>query len=136
METHEEKRSSPRHKYAHRQWLAPIVQDEMPSPAKFVSVVFEDLSCGGVTFCMDVKPQFHECVLALGRAHDLVYLCAKVAHCEQVERNGQPIVRVGCQFTGRAELDQATGHIAKTPDRSPAEDDSNTEAVDALSGRP
>ena len=115
-----ERRSTPRCPLNTVQQLAEIVDGSMPSPDAFERVQCIDISRSGFAFYTRMVPESGEFVIALGDAPDFVYLTASIVQSKMVDRWGQKFYRIGCQFTGRAEL---TGHSLS---RKPRQDNEGT----------
>jgi PAS domain S-box-containing protein len=97
-------RSSPRRSYQYRQRIAPMYTVAIPTVRDFFEVECRDISAGGVSFYLEVEPDFTALVVALGRAPDLAYFTARVARVSQESANGKIRHLVGCRFTGRVHL--------------------------------
>lgn len=113
-----ELRTSPRHEFPYKQLAASVEDGRMPSLGDFCSVPCEDVSGSGIAFFLDNEPTAEEYVVALGKAQDLTYVCARVVHVQQIPHAGQLWYRVGCRFTGRARFNNTTLSVVKVWDDS------------------
>lgn len=111
--TTKEQRSHFRHEFSYDQLVAVVADGKMPSLGDFRTVPCENLSCGGIAFCLDQEPGGDEYVIALGHPRELIYVCARVVHTSKVCCEGQVWYRVGCQFTDRAHFDRSTRCIVR-----------------------
>jgi len=109
-------RTSLRHEFPYEQLVALVTDGMMPSLGDFRTVPCEDVSSSGVAFLLEKEPDTDECVVALGKAQHLTYLCARVVHVRQVPHKGQLRYRVGCQFTGRARFERSTFSVVRVDD--------------------
>ena len=100
----EELRSSPRNPYPYRQKIASMRSDQMPSEEDFFEVDCCDLSGGGMSFCLDDRPEFEDLVVALGRPPLVMHFSARVVHVAPVDRECGTVCRVGCRFQQRVHL--------------------------------
>ncbi len=98
-------RQTPRFPFRAVQYLAEIVGGQLPNPDAFERVQCVDISRSGFAFCRMTLPGSDELVIALGEPPDITYLRARVVQWRTVVRQGQELFRIGCQFTGRADLE-------------------------------
>ncbi|MDY0167811.1 MAG: hypothetical protein RBS80_14790 [Thermoguttaceae bacterium] len=111
-----ELRTNPRHGFPYEQLIATVIDGKMPSLTDFRAVPCEDMSCSGIAFYLAEEPKANEYVVALGKAPSMIYLCARVVQVRQVPRKGRLWHRVGCQFTGRARVEQSTLGVVRVFD--------------------
>lgn len=111
-----ENRRLKRYPFSVEQRIAEIVDGQMPAPDKFESVRCTDISQGGFGFYRRTLPQGSEVVVALGKAPNLVYLTARVVQSRVVKQDGQPVFRIGCQFTGRMAPQEHSSALTQSPD--------------------
>lgn len=99
-----DRRTSPRETYQYYQSIAPIHGGVIPSPNRFFAVACEDISAGGVAFCLDEAPDFEDLVVALGQSPALSYFTARIVRVVERVRDRKKVYLVGCRFTGRVYL--------------------------------
>ena len=97
-------RSSPRREYPYAQMIAPTTGGATPQQDGFFPVQCKDISGGGISLYLDHPPDFPTLVISLGTPPTLSQFRARVVHVEQVERDGQELYLVGCQFMDRLQL--------------------------------
>ena len=114
----EDLRTSPRHEFPYEQLVALVANGNMPSLADFCNVPCENVSGSGIAFLLEKEPDANEYVVALGKAQNLIYLCARVVHVRQIPHKGQLRYRVGCQFTGRARYERSTLSVVRVGDNT------------------
>lgn len=126
----EERRCAPRKPFRVVQRIAQATGRRVPEPSTFFPVKCCDLSTRGFSFSIKRRPQFESIVLALGTPPDVIYLAAEIKHCtemvacpsgrvEVLDEQGaetdhedpgiEGVERsfvVGCEFTGRLELEE------------------------------
>jgi hypothetical protein len=81
-----------------------MLGDQMPSEEDFFEVECRDLSGGGMSFCLDERPEFERLVIALGRPPLVIYFSACVVHVAPVDQEDGTRYRVGCHFQERVQL--------------------------------
>lgn len=100
----EELRKSPRMQYRFQQDIAPIRGGQLPRKSDFYRVSCVDISCGGLSFIADEKPDFESLIVALGPQKLPMYVAAKVINVTPISAVNGQFFRVGCQFTERVYL--------------------------------
>ena len=97
----------------------------IPDESQFIEVRCHDLTRRGFSFVLPSQPDFDSLVAAFGTPPEVIYVAARVAHCDDVlvyssglvqrvadrdqhvghqDRHGRtatPVVLVGCRFTER-----------------------------------
>lgn len=124
-----ERRRQTRTPYRTVQRIAPIGEFEFPDDSEFFSVHCHDLSQGGFSFLMPVRPDFSMLAAELGTREKPIYVLCKVAHTADVmvdasgrikpmrnrlgmavwhgqEKEGKPMVLIGCRFLRRMQKPQ------------------------------
>ncbi len=97
-----EMRSSPRRTYQYRQLIAPLRGEQLPPQNRFFEVVCEDISAGGISFCLDSLPDFKRVVVGLGQPPQLAFFTADVVRVSETRAaDGRRQFLVGCRFAGR-----------------------------------
>ncbi len=123
----EERRRRRRRPFFAIQRIAPYDGLQTPDAADFFCVESRDLTSQGMSFLLDGRPGFQSLVVALCEPPNTVYVAARVVHCTDVlvnssglvepihdtdqsdpchchaDEQDQPMVLVGCEFTGRIE---------------------------------
>ena len=95
------RRANPRHQYPERLLIAFHSSLSIPRRRSFVEVEGCDLSVGGFSFYVSELPTTKLIVVALGREKARIYVQAKIVRYQRIERDGKPIIMVGCEFTER-----------------------------------
>jgi len=98
-----EMRSSPRRTYQYRQVVAPLFGDKLPAKSHFFEVICQDISAGGFSFHLDMRPEFTRVVVGLGQLPRLTFFTADIVRVVEDEVDGRAQFLVGCRFTGRIE---------------------------------
>jgi hypothetical protein len=96
-------RSSPRRQFPFTQLIAPARGSREPSRDEFVAVPCRDLSEGGISLYLSEPPEFDYLLVALGPSPTL-NVRARVVRVKEIERAGQTLYLVGCQFIDRVSL--------------------------------
>jgi hypothetical protein len=115
-----ENRRGKRYPFNVEQRIAEIVDGQMPAADKFESVQCIDISRSGFAFYSRTLPQVSEVIVALGKDPDIVYVTARVVQSRVVKRDGQPVFRVGCHFTGRLSPQGQSLSLTQSPDAESA----------------
>lgn len=100
-----ERRRKPRRPYKFRQWVAPIIDGELPDRNEFIAVACHDISPGGFSFLTPTPPSAESFVVALGCPPRVIYVVAQVAHMTRTEIDGKKMYLVGCNYLGRADYE-------------------------------
>ena len=111
-----DKRQMPRHPFGIVQQIAPILGGKMPSRDAFRPARCADLCLAGFAFYSETTPDFGELVVALGVSSAPIYLTASVIYIKPVETGEQPLYRIGCRFTGRAQWSEQTQSFLRKGD--------------------
>jgi hypothetical protein len=72
-----------------------------PDRLAFSEVQFHDISAGGVSFLLEIHPNFDTVVLALGVRPNVHYISAKIVNVVEVYEDGNRRYQVGCRFLQR-----------------------------------
>jgi len=99
-----ELRRYPRREFRYRQSIAPWDGGKLPVSTDFFEVQCVDISEGGLSFFVTVRPFYEKFVIALGKPPHVTHFTADLRWLEESELNGRKGVRIGCQFTGRVAL--------------------------------
>jgi hypothetical protein len=98
---HEKMRSSPRKIYPFHQRVAPMHGGLRPSTDEYFNVECNDISQGGISFYLKRPPGCDRFAIVLGQKPKLTVLVGRVVYSKEVDRDGQPMYLVGCQFIDR-----------------------------------
>jgi hypothetical protein len=111
-----ERREKRRQRYPRWQFIAPLLNDELPAADDFEQFLCYDLSESGFSYLALEPPPSQRLVVALGDA-SYIYLSAAVVHHRPFDSPAGPRLLVGCRFlsrlvaSGRGPLATATaGH--------------------------
>ncbi len=96
-----ERRGRPRRSYQYRQKVAEVVDGLLPKPSDFREVFCNDISAGGFSFLAENAPGSDTFVVALGIPPRVIYVTVQVAHITQIERDGNRMLLVGCEYIKR-----------------------------------
>jgi hypothetical protein len=101
----QERRRTPRHLLGAVRQVAEIHNGRQPSADAFQRVQIVDVSCDGFAYLTLSIPESEEVLVIMGDQRELSCLRARVVYSKVLEQWGRQIVRVGCQFTGDAQVD-------------------------------
>jgi hypothetical protein len=101
LEIPNDRRSARSFKYERMQLIAPVVGTELPSPADFFEVPFDDLSVDRFSFFVNQKLDCEQIVARLGAAPNIVPVLARVVHQRTIQRDGDTEILVSCQVLRR-----------------------------------
>ena len=96
-----EMRRDPRWPYGVTQLVAFHEEDQRPTKEMLQAVRCYDISLGGISFYFAGPPPQRHCTMVLGRPPNLIFVKARVAHCEA--QGSSPEWKIGCQFIEKAE---------------------------------
>ena len=99
-----DRRQRPRRSYPYRQRVAPVIGDVQPAIDDFREVKCNDISAGGFSYLDSVPPTSETLVVALGVPPKVTYMTAQVAYVTRVDRDGERLFQVGCNYVHRADL--------------------------------
>jgi PAS domain S-box-containing protein len=102
--TGKEARRSSRVGFQYRQRIASMTGEGIPSEDEYFEVKCKDISCGGISFYLDDRPDFKLLMVGLGCPPRLAYISAKVVRVAEETVGGRTRWLVGCRFLGRIEL--------------------------------
>lgn len=100
VEEFHERRASNRWSYPAVQPVAPYGHWGFPKAGMFENVLCFDLSTGGISFILAVRPKFEFAVIGLGPAEQRKWFVIQVIYCRELTP-GTSKVLVGCQFLER-----------------------------------
>jgi hypothetical protein len=95
-----DRRSTERHAFACRQWIALYDGDDFDGEP-FREVDCQDLSTGGFSFLVPEIPEGERLCVRLGAPGNFVYLTAQMVSCQPIDTDGGPGFLIGCRFIGR-----------------------------------
>jgi hypothetical protein len=95
-------RRSNRRPFKCLQLLAPFRDGRLPSQAEFCPVLCGDLSSGGFSFLVERRVDYQQVIVALGQV-PFRFFTATVVNQTRTRTHQQPMIRVGCRFSGRLE---------------------------------
>jgi hypothetical protein len=98
-----ERRGGGRKVYPVVQSFAPFSGLRLPKKSAFRQVACRDISTSGISLIMPVKPESDQVVFALGKSPRLVYVTARVVHCDPCEDPRDGFV-VGYRFVNKVNL--------------------------------
>jgi hypothetical protein len=94
-------RREARQPYRCPQFVAPYAADRIPKRETFQEVDCLDISNRGIAFVADFRPATETIVITTGDEPNVVYRTARIVHVHELNENGAPQFRVGCEFIGR-----------------------------------
>lgn len=97
------RRTTERHSFNCRQWIALYEGDDQPDERTFREVACCDLSTGGFSFLVPQLPRADRLCIRLGGPGAYVFMNALIVHCLPVDTDGAPGFLIGCRFTTRSE---------------------------------
>lgn len=100
----EERRAVPRHAFGVVQQVAEVAGDAPLSAGQFSRVQIVDLSRDGFAYLTLSKPTGDEVVVIMGDPPDLDCLTGRIVYARTMEEFGHTFYRIGCQFTGKPQL--------------------------------
>ena len=100
-----DRRESPRHAFGIVQQVAEMIGGEMPASDSFKRVQIVDVSRRGFAYYTLSEPTRDEVVVIMGDPPALECMTARIVYAQTLEEFGHQIFRIGCHFTGNAELD-------------------------------
>jgi hypothetical protein len=106
-----ELRQYPRRPYPVTQLVAFHEEGQQPTKEMLQAVRCHDISLGGISFFLSGPPPQKHCTLVLGRPPGLIFVRARVAHCE-AHGTSMREWKVGCEFIEKAEsmIAMESGH--------------------------
>jgi PAS domain S-box-containing protein len=97
-----ERRRQPRHPYPYVQYIAPVVNDELPTQEAFRRVRCRDISATGFSIYCKEPPAYERIVIAFGAEPKIIYMIAEIVHATPFTHKGQRVFLVGCRYVDRA----------------------------------
>ena len=94
-------RREARQPYRCPQFVAPYAADRIPKRETFQEVDCVDISNRGIAFVAAFRPATETIVITTGDEPNVVYRTARIVHVRELNENGAPQYRVGCEFIGR-----------------------------------
>lgn len=86
------------------QRIAPFVDGHFPEFSMFCEVECEDISATGFTFLSAELPTYESVILAWETGEEVDYMTASVKNCWNIGTEIDPVFRIVCEFTARADL--------------------------------
>lgn len=96
-----ERRTSDRKLFPYRQLVAPYISGIVPARDKFESVRCWDISAGGISFLLDVRPTFQTLVVVLGGPNGETLMSADIVRVTELDEDDAKGFLLGCRFTGK-----------------------------------
>jgi len=109
-----ERRSSQRCTFEYRQFMAPVLNGELPRRPDFFEVGCRDISSGGIALVLTAPPDSDRAVIALGRDENRIYVMAQVRRVAQESNDRETRYIVGYRFTGRIDIEPPEAGVAST----------------------
>ena len=100
-----DRRMERRRPYAQQQLVAPVIGDRLPPLSAFAPIECYNIGAQGLAFLVERVPTFERLVVALSAEETTIHLMANVRHVTRAVDSSPRKYLVGCQFSGRVEID-------------------------------